>query len=68
MSQLAAIAEEVKELPVHTQFRVLGAAGLTLTDINWENCNDDPRHLVTVIPIREGAVSMEKPDVPTRLP
>ncbi len=50
IAQLAAIAEELKHLSVHTQLRVLGAAGMTLKDINWENCVSDPHLLTAWIP------------------
>lgn len=62
MDQLAAIAHEVKDLPVHTQFRVLGAAGLKLSDINWENCVSNPGLPVSRIPTtRDGEGSEKKP-------
>lgn len=43
IAQLAALAATITHKPMNEQFQVLGAAGLTLTDINWENCTSDAR-------------------------
>lgn len=40
MRKLAALAATLINQPVHEQFAVLRRAGLKLTDINWENCNE----------------------------
>lgn len=50
MRQLAAIAREVTDLPVGKQFRVLGAAGLRLEEVNWENCVSHPEWPILRIP------------------
>ena len=52
LAKLAKIAAEITDQPVHEQFRILGAEGLQLTDINWENCNTMEHGLVYVIPTR----------------
>ncbi len=42
IQQLAALAATITNKPMNEQFQILGAAGLRLPDINWENCNTDP--------------------------
>ncbi len=51
IAKLAEIAKAITNLSVYEQFQILGKEGLTLTDINWENCNTEPG-LAYVIPTR----------------
>lgn len=48
IANLAALAEKITDQSVYKQFRILGKAGLQLTDINWENCNTDPDATVLI--------------------
>ncbi len=42
IARLASVAKTLTYLPLSDQYRALFAQGLTLQDINWENCVTHP--------------------------